>query len=217
MDIKISCPKCGHNFNLRAANPAALMSKNFNCPKCGGSTPFAPLLRRAGVRVQPSAPPMGGPAPLRTHLAGGAPGVSGGGTQMAMPGVASGGTQMAVPGAGIGGAFSDPRIAQRKPVLKVIETGRLFPLAVGQFILGRDSADSRATLRLAPDPYMSRSHAHLSVSYGATGMVKLVLTPMNSQNVVYVNGARISAGASVELHPGDEILLGMTNITYIER
>ncbi len=239
MDIRINCPKCGHRFNLRAANPSALMTKNFKCPKCGGMTPFAVLLRQAGFNGAPAA---GGPNPLKTHLAGGAPPnplktnlaggmmVNSGGIPMQMPGGTQvvtpqvpGGTQVASPqfgapqaapnGDGLRGMMPN----RKRAFLLVKESGQLFPLSMGQFILGRDSSDSRATLRLAADPYMSRNHAHLSVSYGATGFNRLVLTPMNSQNVVYVNNSKLAPGASIELHPGDEVLLGMTTIQYIEK
>lgn len=200
MEIKISCPACRRNFTLRAPNPAALMQKTFRCPKCGTVTPFQTLLGRAGVPVPPQTSGGGlAPAnPLKTHLAG----------PQVPPAFGGGHTQVHIPGA------TEPA-SSSSSYLMVKSSGRRFPLQAGEHILGRDSADSNATIRLAADPYMSRAHAHLTVTHLAGGVARVVLTGMNSRNVVYVNNSRLYPGSTVELHPGDEILLGMTTVKYM--
>lgn len=219
MELKICCPGCRRNFTLKTDNPVALANSSFKCPKCGMSTPFTTFLRSQGgqrrsvPRPSMPTPPMGGGGmnpmggggmnPMKTHLggaSGGFPPPPGGG--MMAPGSGFSGTQVHAPTAGFG-------------YLVVQSTGRKIPLTVGEHVLGRQSADSRATIPLAPDPYMSRAHAMLSVSFLSGQIPRITITGMNSQNIVYVNNARLYPGSTIELHPGDELLLGMTTVKYI--
>lgn len=97
----------------------------------------------------------------------------------------------------------------------VIEKTRVrFPLCPGVYILGRDSRDSRATLKLAPDPYMSRQHARLEIIPHA-GTVRCLLYAMESGNPIYINNRKIAPGAGIPLKSGDKILLGMTMVIFV--
>lgn len=130
--------------------------------------------------------PAGSPAvALHTHIAGGAKPTPGGKTH----------------------------VASRPCVVNIVieKSGRSFPLAQGSYTVGRDSSDSRATLKLAPDPYMSRVHARIDVTPVMAG-VSVSIIPMNSANDVFVNNARCNPGVPVPLHDGDSILLGMTTV-----
>lgn len=125
------------------------------------------------------------PAPLHTHIAGGQPGVQGGKTRVASKsGVAS---------------------------LVIEDSGRTLPLAQGSYIIGRASSDSTATLKLAPDPYMSRQHARLDV-IAAGSVTQCRITALNPANDVFVNSRRLSRGEAAELRDNDRILLGMTKV-----
>ena len=220
MEIKIACPQCGRKYNLKAPNPAALMTKTFNCPKCEAKVAFAPLLRKAGIPLSPDSPVIPGgihdgraipptgmnsgvninPNSPVTNL------ITGDGNQVA----ATGHTMVAGPaGKKLAGG-----VGQRGFFL-IKESGKVIPLAQGRHILGRDSSDSGATLRIAPDPYMSRRHAHLEVVAIGGGVLRSMITGLNSGNDIFINGGRIRPGATVQLTPGDEILLGMTTLCSI--
>lgn len=226
MDIKISCPTCGHKFNLKAPNPTALASRTFTCPKCNNSAPFARILQMAGLTV---------PTPVTGQQNGGLQGAHPrtnlGGVQQSSRTIphqpyAQGSKTVAHQGGQANGidpvgstqyfGNSGPGpVPGKKSYLVIRETGRAIPLKPGQYILGRDSSDSGATMRLAPDPYMSRRHAHLSVALGVDGLMRLTITGMNSQNDIFINSCRLYPGASAQVNPGDEILLGMTNLKYV--
>ena len=125
-----------------------------------------------------------GPPPLHTHI-GGAPGM--------FPPI-DGKTRMA----GAAGAVV---------TLSVDSTGRNFPLGPGVYTLGRDSADSRASLKISPDRYMSRLQASLEVTPGGCR-----ISGLSATNPIFVNSTRLEAGMSAPLKNGDKILLGMTNV-----
>lgn len=103
---------------------------------------------------------------------------------------------------------------QQTGMALVIErTGARFPLYPGVYILGRDSRDSKATLKLAPDPYMSRQHARLEIIPYA-GTVRSMLYAMESGNPIYINNRKVAVGAGVQLKSGDKLLLGMTMVIF---
>lgn len=97
--------------------------------------------------------------------------------------------------------------------LVIEKTGVRFPLYPGVYILGRDSRDSRATLKLAPDPYMSRQHARLEIIPQA-GTVRSLLYAMESGNPIYINNRKMSTGTGIPLKPGDRLLFGMTMVVF---
>lgn len=95
----------------------------------------------------------------------------------------------------------------------VVESSRkTIPLSEGTHVLGRESSDSSAGIKIAADPYMSRQHARLSVRSVATGEKIFRLSALSSINAVFVNDRRLVSGETVELRFGDTILLGKTNI-----
>jgi len=103
--------------------------------------------------------------------------------------------------------------AKGKMSLVVESTGMSFPLMQGTYILGRASSDSKATLKLAPDPYMSRQHARLYVG-AVNGKIQCHLCGLASTNPIFVNDKKIETGSPVTLKSGDKILLGMTTILF---
>ncbi|MDE6271740.1 MAG: FHA domain-containing protein [Muribaculaceae bacterium] len=230
MDIKIACPTCGHKYNLKAPNPTALAGRTFTCPKCNNSAPFGQILQRAGITVpSPAAGQRQGASPgahPSTNLGGVQQGprtmphhgYSGGAKTMAHSGNPSHGMSGIADPVGSTQYFGNPAmgaVPAKQCYLVIRETGRAIPLKPGQYIMGRDSSDSGATMRIAPDPYMSRRHAHLSVAVGVDGIMRLTITGMNSQNDIFINSCRLYPGASAAINPGDEILLGMTNLKYV--
>ncbi|MGM9853597.1 MAG: FHA domain-containing protein [Muribaculaceae bacterium] len=108
---------------------------------------------------------------------------------------------------------SQTRVSQNAPVTLVLESGRRIPIFPGEHILGRDSSDSGAEIHVAPDIYMSRSHARLSVAVGPDNSVQCSLTPLESANSIVVNSRALRTGEQTTLANGDRVLLGITGFT----
>jgi len=186
---KVVCPKCHKAFSLKTPNPASVLDKQFRCPKCGYSAPYSSLIGDAVAQDNPA---------LHTHIAGG------GSTQAA--GNAFGGQKTKV--------AQQAQIGMSGKMSLVVEsTGMSFPLMPGVYILGRASSDSKATLKLAPDPYMSRQHARLVVDV-RLGKMQCQLCGLTSTNPIFINDKKIAEGSAVTLKSGDKILLGMTKILF---
>lgn len=184
--VAIECPRCHKGFRLQTANPAAMASKIFRCPKCGMQVPFGQILPgMQGVGQTFSPPPA-----LKTNIAQ---------PQVTVPLNSGGKTHVA----------SNRDVAQ----LIIENTGRSFSIAQGSYTLGRASSDSSATLKLAPDPYMSRLHARLDVLGTPNGCI-CILTALSSANYVFVNNTKLLSGQVVKLKNNDRILLGMTNVIF---
>lgn len=127
--------------------------------------------------------------PLHTHIAGGVGDAPGGHTKLAN----TGGTQLE---------------------LFMEGSGKSLKLGNGIYTLGRDSSDSRASLKISPDKYMSRLHAQLEVMMNPTGVSFPIcrISSLSATNPIFVNNDKLEVGKSVELKSGDKILLGMTKL-----
>lgn len=97
-------------------------------------------------------------------------------------------------------------------LLKVQETGKVFPLGRGSYTIGRDSNDGNANIKVAPDIYMSRMQGKVDVSVRGC-----FLTNLNDTNPVIINGRKMEVGQPWELKDGDEIYMGTTNIKVIKK
>ena len=180
---KVQCPGCRSGFTVKTPSIEGIANKTFRCPKCGTTMPFS--------RVLVGAIPMGtGAMPsqqaLHTHIAG---------TPGAAP-MGPGAKTRVAGGAGTG------------VTLRIDADGRAFPLGPGTYTLGRDSLDSNATVKIAPDRYMSRMQASLTVGPGGVS-----ISGLSPTNPILVNGIRIEMGKSVPLKNGDRLQLGITNLT----
>lgn len=78
------------------------------------------------------------------------------------------------------------------------ESGRSFPLPLGEFTLGRDDVNRI----VVADPNISRVHANIAV-----GTEAIEIADLNSRNGTYINGERITTG---RLAVGDELRVGMS-------
>lgn len=187
---QIVCPRCHSKFTLKAPSLDAMANKVFKCPKCGTATSFSSMMPRR----QPSAAPQAMP---KTNIGGVPP------TLPNTPGTP-----------GVGGTRLDA--GTNPSVTLIVEGGKAFKLRNGTYTIGRDSRDSMASLKLAPDQYMSRLQAQLEIVAGQTGTGKPVvcrISNLSSTNALYVNNTRIEFGKSSFLNPGDKLLLGMTKAT----
>lgn len=106
--------------------------------------------------------------------------------------------------------------ASGAPLVELVieENGKSLKLGSGIYTIGRDSSDSRASLKVSPDKYMSRMHAQIEVNSNPTGHSKPIchISGLNATNPTFVNNRKIEAGESIELKNGDKILLGLTKI-----
>lgn len=166
------------------------MGSNFQCPHCGQSTPFATIFSDAGPATATSQPAPQAQQALHTYIGGGGAGMQRG----------------VVPN------FQKTQVVRQGPLAIVVEdTGRRIPIGVGSHILGRESSDSPASVKLAPDPYMSRLHARLDITRQGN-RVSCRIQPLRSSNAVIVNSSRLDEGQTMMLKPNDKVVLGMTTI-----
>lgn len=194
----IHCPNCRRKFTLKAPNFQVMADKRFNC-KCGYSTTFGKLLPgktgpavvSPAYRPAPQTPPPRPAAPMHTHIAGGpAPAVPGGKTNIA------------------------PAVNSAVVTFVVAESGKRFNLSEGVYTLGRQSADSRATLQIAPDKYMGRLQATVETFRNAEG-IQCRIIGHSATNPVFVNSRKLRENEAVSLKNGDNLLLGMTHVLVI--
>lgn len=104
-----------------------------------------------------------------------------------------------------------------KLLLEVKELGRDFQLGYGTYTLGRESEDSRASLKIAPDRYMSRQQAVLEIEPSHVPEVPLLvrISNISPTNPIYVNDKKLDTGMNANLKNGDVLLLGMTKVEVI--
>ena len=179
---KVQCPGCRAGFTVKAATIESIASKIFRCPKCGTSMPFSRVIVGAIPISTGSIPPS---QALHTHIAdtSNVPLDPGAKTRI------TGGT-----GRGV--------------TLRIESMGHSFILGPGTYILGRDSLDSSATVKIAPDRYMSRKQARLTVGQG-----RVSISGLSPTTPIIVNGNRMDMGKPVTLQNGDQLQLGMTKMT----
>lgn len=125
--------------------------------------------------------------PLRTKIGGGAPLPPGARTVVSAP------------------------VISPAVTLRILPAGRSFTLQQGVYTLGRDSSDSQASVRLAPDPYMSRQQVRLEIMH-KPGATSCRLICLNTTNPVFVNDRQVDPHFGVELRNGDILLMGMTKV-----
>lgn len=184
---QIECPQCNGRFTLKAPNFQIMVPKLFRCPKCGFSVPFGQLMASAAIPVQTMRSATPPAAPLHTNIAG-----------AARPSAA--------------GRKTSIESSAKLATLTVQDTGRKFNLSQGNYTIGRECSDSRASLQIAPDQYISRLQAQLQVVLSVNGQADCVVVGMAATNPIFVNNVRIAPGQAARLKNGDIILLGMTKV-----
>lgn len=189
-EVTIICPGCKKSFTLKASNLSVLNGKIFTCPRCRLQTPFSRLLPADRPELHTHIASGAPGADLHTHIGGIPVGPIGNKTQIANN-----------PGSGNGFAT----LIVQQPY------GRTIPLQPGTHTLGRDSSDSRASVRIAPDPYMSRFHARLDLGMTPGGKMARI-SSLNPNNPVLINGKRINSPTGVQINSGDYITLGETQM-----
>lgn len=110
-------------------------------------------------------------------------------------------------------AVGDSPVSQFKAKMTIIRGGTLgkeFPLQEGDNLIGRWDPDSGAFPEVDlemddPEARISRKHALIRVGN------QTMIEDIGSLNGTFVNrGRRLEPGAPVELHDGDEVIIGKT-------
>lgn len=199
----IRCPQCKKQYNLKSSHPQALLGKQFTCPNCGFSVPFTVLLKNS----TPDNPA------LHTHIVGS--GGNGGGQAMGGQPTQVFGQPTQVAGNHTH-VYGQQEVIQKQMVyLEVEGTQQRFQLQMGTYILGRNSIDSPATIKLAPDPYMSRRHAQLDVIHRGGNLI-CAITAFPNANPVYINGQQLPPTKAILLKSGVTIQMGMTKVKFVQ-
>lgn len=195
--LVIKCPTCQRKFKITCAAIEDLQDEAFKCPRCHYIAPFPVVFQwnqyAQSTSDQPTVPP---PPPTKIVQKGPK-------TKLA--------TQIDTQGQQASNEQASPPV--HKAYLTLPSLKRRILLKDGNFIVGRDSIDSRASIRLAPDRYMSREHARLLVTSNG-GAVACHITSFKDNNPVYVNGQAVPIGMMVKLNTGDQIKLGNTLVLF---
>lgn len=198
--VEVSCPGCKQKYKLTANDPVSLVNQNFNCKKCGFTASFRLVLPKNIVAKANQRPH------LETHIVGAggnAPTETGGTRNPAIAG-----------GAGAKTTVSGQQ-SIKAPHLIVNGTNMDFTLLPGIYIIGRNSLDSKATLKLTPDMYMSREHAKLVVEV-ANGVPVSKITGLKPNNPIMLgNGKALPHGAVLTLSDGNVLKFGNTVVKYV--
>ena len=188
-EIVVTCPGCSHKFKVTGSDEV-LRKEMFVCSNCGLQAPFS--------AVQDWSSMFHGKNKQKT--------------QKSSPKENS--SQVS--------GFQDERHtmvtgryvhAGQLAFLVIPDINRRIELHSGAFVLGRQSSDSKADIKLAPDPYMSRDHALLEVSL-MNGRQSFKIKALKDNNPVYINNSMIRPSDVVLLQPGDIIVMGRTKIVF---
>ncbi|MDE6770906.1 MAG: FHA domain-containing protein [Muribaculaceae bacterium] len=95
--------------------------------------------------------------------------------------------------------------------IRVLDTGEVQWLKVGQNVIGRRATTGTADIKISNDMYMSRRHARIDVIKQLSGYEHR-LVEINSKNIVKLNGMPIQRGDILKLKFGDVLTLGTTDI-----
>lgn len=192
-ELVITCPICRRKFKI-TGDPNVFKNDAFRCPKCGYAAPFSVVLNwNQYTTTKPTSSPQhtSDIANKKTTIA----------------------TNIPAPNEKTKISSEDAPSPSTEAYLSMPALNRRFKLKQGNFVLGRNSSDSKADIRLAPDPYMSREQALLRV--GRSGNQTICqLTPLKTNNPVYLNGQPISLNTMATLHSGDKITMGKTTINF---
>lgn len=103
--------------------------------------------------------------------------------------------------------------------LRVIQTGQICELRMGDQTLGRLAKTGTADMQIGSDNYiddfMSRCHVKISVIKNAMG-IEHHLVEIGSKNIIQLNGKDIMRGDELKLNFGDKITLGKTELIFEE-
>lgn len=214
----IKCPSCERRFELQRRPPMM-----FKCPKCSFTAPFSTVMNESkspsndiktyddtismhNINKQPLLNQQSDPTQF-------VPGLQGTGyvpdKTKVVPELQQ--RTIAVPD------LQQPKPTGTQGVLQVSFNGSNYAtikLPQGPtYYLGRNSADSTAKIKLAPDKTMSRVHAGMRTKI-INGKIEFQITSIKDTNPVYVNGIAVPQGKAVTLKSGDNIVMGNTTIVF---
>lgn len=194
----ITCPSCKRRFELRSKIPSI-----FHCPKCHYQAPFQSILDQNSQSAT-DVPPVFDATTMKSSI---------NSEQAFDPNQP---TQVYV---GNGTPQQDKtklvvtcghlHILNNNSVVKDVA------LKLGTPTLGRLSSDSQASIKIAPDPYMSRIHARMKISLEADGQVQYIITPVKQNSPIFLENKQIPFGKSAILHNGCKIKMGETEMLFV--
>jgi len=191
-EARITCPFCEYQAKIKE-----FMS--FVPKKSAQKTPQQHEQSRANAPMPPMPPAQ--PAPCRTPM------------QQPMGPAQQPQKPMA------SAAVDDPTvtISDLKVFIQCIDNKMKFELKPGKNIIGRTSAQPKATI-LFPDPekYLSRNHASITVMHTPQG-IEIRLVDNGSVNGTFVQGKRLPAGTICKIPANIVITLGRLRfIVFVE-
>lgn len=182
-EIQVICTGCSRRYKIKGSDET-LRTQNFRCPACGFEAPFS--------AVQDWGETYFGKKKVKK-------------AEKATVAKKNDGDHTMIKGRSV--AYGQTATLNL-PAYQI-----RIALKEGNFILGRRSSDSKADIKLAPDPYMSREHALLQVSRDGMRM-RYAMKALKAENPVFLNNSRLCPSDVVLLQPGDVLVMGQTKIIF---
>lgn len=200
----IQCPSCRRRFELRHKAPMT-----FTCPKCKHRAPFSDVVKNENTGMMDTPPDFNASVAMQENHP----------TEVVKVNDKDGKTSV---------YNFDSQMADNDKTKVVFKTGHLhvmqgdrivqdIKLGVGVYTLGRMSSDSPASVKIAPDNYMSRVHARMKVVQSTGTVNQYILTPLKENNPVYVENKAIPYGKSAVLRSGCKIVMGTTTVIFVTK
>lgn len=188
--VKIKCPKCGAVMNVK--NVPGIESKLVKCPSCKEINPFINYRVMNGNGENPTIYGKDD----RTHY---------------------GNNEKTQYTTGYEKTKLNTNLNALIGELKMPD-GKLIPLKLGNNIIGRAAASSKATIQIPTDPAhkrLSREHIVINVVKDSnSGYIHYASLYKKEVNTTKVNDAVLEAGDKIKLADGDKIYLPDIVVTF---
>lgn len=212
--VTVTCcnPECNHKFRVK--HPGKAAKARYSCPACHTKVPVIfkapeltePVNAQGGFNVGVAKVPA----------------------SQAIPGTgAAPKAQKEVPHTVMVGDLNSwtTSASATEGIMRVWMHRRLLPVSVkdfpinaqGIFTIGREDPVQVSSISITGDPSVSRRSVLIEPSTDAHGTVGFRLKVLNTKNPVYVNGMAMYTGDSIQLSFGDDIVMGQTNMKFIEK
>ena len=188
--VTMTCPgTCGKRYKITISDKD-LASSTWTCPNCGYSAPFS-VIAQMGHKPD-NMPPISNKDKTVINNDG-----TGNHTTPASP---------------------RTQFATAKWELKIIGTNFTIPLPVesGKYVMGRNSGDSTATIKVAPDRTISREHAMLYIK-NQGGNFTFHIMGLKDNNPILINNQILPARRIVMLQENATIKMGKVSLMLIKK
>lgn len=189
--VTMTCPgTCGKRYKITITDKD-LACGTWTCPNCGYSAPFSVISQTA--QGNNNLPPIPG-SDVKTTIS------------------------LSDTGRPTSPATHRTQLAAAKWELKIIGTNFIIPLPAesGQYVMGRNSGDSTATIKVAADKSISREHAMLYIK-NQGGNFTFHIMGLKDYNPLVVNNQTLPPRKAVQIQENTTIKMGKVSLLLTKK